>query len=294
MSYEDANVKVPPKVEHQQLVVLTGKQKDVYDFILGLTRKVYDQMLIKVTSFAGVLAMFTRLRQCAIAPYLLTADSKRDKPTPAQQKADENMMKMIKEMDKDGLGLWCYDKKTEAGIYSAKMNAIIDTLSKIPKGEKVLIFSMFTSCLDLLRDALEERLPNFRHEQIDGATKGKDRERILEAFRTKPFIRGLLITYKCGSEGLNLTEANHVICIEPWWTNAVHNQAKSRCWRTGQTKEVQVHNIFVEESIEVKINEICKEKDELASSYLDGTQKPLGKSVGLDKFTLGRILGKYK
>ncbi len=105
--------------------------------------------------------------------------------------------------------------------------------------------------------------------------------------------QGLFLTYKVGSEGLNLTEATHCICIEPWWTNAVHNQAKARLWRTGQTKQVYVHNVIIKGSIEEKIVEICKGKDNMAASYLEGKERiksPM-RAPKLDKFTLGKMLG---
>ena len=289
MDYNDANIKLPPKTENEVLIQLKGHQKDVYEHILGVTRKMYDKMMSNLCSFACVLAMFTRLRQCAIAPYLLTAESKREKLKGAKAKADQEAVELLKNMT--GLGAWCHKKEGEAGIYSGKISEIVDTVARIPKGEKVLIFSMFTSCLDLLADAFKERLPDFEFVQMDGDTKGQERSDILERFRTVPSTRGLMLTYKVGSEGLNLTEATHCICIEPWWTSAVPNQAKARLWRTGQEKPVFIHNILVQNTIEERVVSICKEKEEMAASFLDGTEKPLGKKVGLDKYTLGRILG---
>ncbi len=92
-------------------------------------------------------------------------------------------------------------------------------------------------------------------------------------FKNDINTQGLFLTYKVGSEGLNLTEATHCICIEPWWTNAVHNQAKARLWRTGQTKQVYVHNVIIKGSIEEKIVEICKGKDNIGSKLLRGKRK---------------------
>jgi SNF2 family DNA or RNA helicase len=291
MDYKDANVTLPPKTENEILIQLKGKQRQAYEYILGETKGMYDKMMNNLCSFACVLAMFTRLRQCAIAPYLLTAESKREKLKGKQAQADKEAVELLKKMTSGGVGKWCHEKEGEAGIYSEKISQIVDTISRIPKGEKVLVFSMFTSCLDLLADALKERLPDFQFVQVDGDTKGQERSDLLRQFRTDPDTRGLFLTYKVGSEGLNLTEATHCICIEPWWTSAVPNQAKARLWRTGQTKPVFIHNILVQDSIEEQVVAICKEKEEMAASYLDGTEKPLGKKVGLDKYTLGRILG---
>lgn len=294
MDYKDTNVVLPPKTENEILVQLKGKQKDAYEYILGATRKIYDDMMANLCSYACVLAMFTRLRQCAIAPYLITAESKREKLKGTKAKADKEAIELLKKMTKGGLGAWCHEKEGEAGIYASKISEIVDTVSKIPKGEKVLIFSMFTSCLDLLGDAFKERLPDFQFLQIDGDTKGQERADLLKQFRTDPDTRGLFLTYKVGSEGLNLTEATHCICIEPWWTSAVTSQAKARCWRPGQTRPVFIHNILVQNTIEEKVIAICKEKEEMAASYLDGTERPLEKATGLNKYTLGRILGIHR
>jgi SNF2 family DNA or RNA helicase len=105
----------------------------------------------------------------------------------------------------------------------------------------------------------------------------------------------MLLSYKVGSEGLNLTEATHCIFIEPWWTNAVHNQAASRIYRSGQTKPVNIHQIKIKSTIEDHILAICHSKDEMAKMFLEDTHYSSAKRVTttLDKTTLGKILGLY-
>ena len=289
MNYEDAGFTLPKKYEYDKFITLDGREKECYEYVLGIARNKYDQMMVGLCNFACMLALFTRLRQCAIAPYLITAESKREKGTTTQQKEDREAKDMLKSIFKGTLGAWVHDKEGTAGIYSAKMTQNISTISQIPEGEKVIIFSMFTSVLDLLACGLEKRIPDFNFVQVDGDTTGHEREELLSRFRIDPDTRGLLMTYKVGSEGLNLTEANHVICIEPWWTPAVSKQGKARCWRIGQQSSVNVHNIFVEGSIEEKIMDLCKQKDALSSAMLEGTTQTI--KVGLDKYTLGRILG---
>lgn len=289
MDYKDAGIVLPAKHEHETFIVLDDKEKECYEYVQGVARAMYDKMMANLCDFACILALFTRLRQCCIAPYLLTAESKREKGTAGEQRKDKEATDMLKQIYQGSLGAWVHDKNGTAGIYSKKMTETVQTLGKIPKGEKILVFSMFTSVLDLLDDACKVRIPEFKFLQIDGDTKGLEREEILQQFRTDPDIQGLFITYKVGSEGLNLTEATHALCIEPWWTNAVHDQAKARCHRVGQTREVDVHNIYVKGSIEDRIVDICKEKDRMAEEMLEGTGQRI--TVGLDKYTLGRILG---
>lgn len=286
MSYLDAKIKLPIKTENTIIVPLTGQHKEIYECVLQQTRAKYASMMKRLCSFSCVLAMFTRLRQCAIAPYLITLESK-------HLKSKQNQCEELVETEK------LDDKFGEGGTKSPKMTTIIELLkqhttltgpedtSQTKPSTKIIVFSMFTSCLDLLSAAVFEQYPTFKFVQIDGRTK--NRSKLFDQFKTDNDTQGLFLTYKIGSEGLNLTEATHCICVEPWWTNAVHSQAKARLWRTGQTKPVYVHNLIIEGSIEEKILEICKEKEDMASSFLEGTERKL-KSRGLDKYTLGKLL----
>ena len=311
MSYEDAKIELPEKIENTIVVELCGQHKDIYEDMLVRTRELYRKMMNDLCSFSCVLAMFTRLRQCAIAPYLITPQAKR--ATKDEVYSD-----------------WCLDKNGGAGIESSKIAKIVEIIrevtatTRVKEGKvkrlsdlamksvyanydladvkkmlarvdihtvtppKVIVFSMFTSCLDLLNDAVIKGYPEFKFVQVDGDTT--DRFQLLDQFRRDSETQGLFLTYKVGSEGLNLTEATHCICIEPWWTNAVHNQAKARLWRTGQTKPVFIHNVVIKDSIEENIIKVCEGKDDMASSYLEGTERKL-QQPGLDKFTLGKMLG---
>ena len=304
MSYKDANITLPPKSENIILVGLTGFHKTFYEWMMGQVIDTYDEMMRGGCSFACVLVMFLRLRQCAIAPYLTTSQSRRDKTKltgKAKATALANDAKIKKRFAGSEMFKWLTDKSSDSGMNSCKIREIVRIISLIPKGEKVLVFSMFTSCLDLLADAIKFYIPSYAPDksgksenkliQVDGDTTGQERSDLIDQFRDDPSTTAMLMSYKVGSEGLTLTEATHCICIEPWWTNAVHNQAKARCWRTGQTKPVYIHNVYVQNTIEERVAEICKSKDEMAATFLEGTEKPLGKSVGLDKYTLGRILG---
>lgn len=294
MDYQDAGVKLPTKHEMVVPVTLAGNNLKVYEYMLGETRAIYDQMMARLADFSCVLVMFLRLRQTAIAPYLLTAESKREKPgkkTGKALEAEKRIIALMRKMKDTALGVWCHDKKGEAGIRSPKMLQVVDVVKKMPKGTKVLIFSSFAAALDLVADTLDEFLPKVKYVQIDGSVVGNERYDTLEQFRKDPSVTVFLGTYKCCSEGLNLTEATRVICLEEWWCPSVKQQAVSRSFRNGQKNEVYVHHFLAHNTIEERMLEICKGKQEMADSYLEGTAKPLGKHEGLDKYTLGRILG---
>jgi len=152
---------------------------------------------------------------------------------------------------------------------SSKLKAVIDLLGRLDG--KVVVFSMFTSCLDLLADLIEERMPHYSFVQVDGRTVGGERQRRINAFRTRKRIRAFLCTYKTGGQGLNLIEAANCICIEPWWSPYIHRQAHSRIWRMGQTHPVNVYNFVAKSTIEESIIGIYhREKMRVEDEFLSG------------------------
>nr|UMO78704.1 SNF2 N-domain-containing protein incomplete domain containing protein [Pandoravirus belohorizontensis] len=200
-----------------------------------------------------------------------------------------------------GLAMWCLDRRSRAGIGSAKMRAITRILGQVPHDEKALVFSSFAACLDLVADAMAARLPAVGVVQIDGDTPRRDRDERLRAFRAAGGPRVLLMTYKVGAEGLNLAEANHCVCVEPWWTKAVHEQAYSRCWRVGQRRPVTVYNIIAAGTMEQRVVQVARDKSATAAAYMASSassrdaaaaaSRRAGGETALDLATLSRIIG---
>nr|QBK86022.1 MAG: DEAD/SNF2-like helicase [Marseillevirus LCMAC101] len=292
MTYKDAGIELPDLHHYKMEIKLKDEEKECYDFVMGKTKNVYFSMTQELTNFANVLVLFLRCRQCCVAPYLMTYESKRTKGGSlgrAQANKNKQEVKLMKELYKGGLGTWLHDKRGTAGMRSAKIQAIVKKLKNL--NGKVLVYSTFTSALDLLADACDDYLPDFKYIQVDGGTVGEERQRSFARFRKSKRIRGLFLTYKVGSEGITLTEATHVIPMEPWWNDAVPNQAIHRAWRLGQKNDVEVHNILIEDSIEDKMRTICEGKDEMSKAILAGSTH---KITRMDKYTLGRLLGIYK
>lgn len=287
---EATDIVLPENFKVYTTVRLTGIERQAYDFVLGTAKRVYDQMMAKMVNFAHVLAIFIRLRQMCIAPYLITQEAKRNRSS--KKSGDTLANEYLKQLHTGPLSKWVKDKSGTAGIRSAKMQEIIAVMKKIPKGEKVVVFSSFTSGLDLLNDAIAEFMPEgYQYDQIDGDTPSVMRKRIKDSFCNDDKVSALLLTYSVGSVGLNLTRGNHVICIEPWWTDTTLEQAAKRCHRPGQTRDVYTYNIYVENSIEQRILKICEEKREMAKELLNGAV--CARRGGPDKYTLGRILNIY-
>ncbi|KAI4614385.1 hypothetical protein J4E83_007038 [Alternaria metachromatica] len=150
---------------------------------------------------------------------------------------------------------------------SAKTQALLGHLKKTrkeEKGAKTVVFSQFTSFLDLIEPALtRDHIPFLR---FDGSISQKVRAQILTEFTTSPKPYVLLLSLRAGGVGLNLTCANKVFMMDPWWSFAVEAQAIDRVHRMGQEREVKVIRFCVEGSIEEKMLRIQERKKFIASS----------------------------
>ncbi|KAK7040722.1 hypothetical protein VNI00_009628 [Paramarasmius palmivorus] len=159
-----------------------------------------------------------------------------------------------------------------SGGDSAKIRKIVELLEDIDersrKTEKTIIFSQFTSMLDLIQPFLRER--GWKFVRYDGTMKPPEREATLHAIKTKPDVRVILISFKAGSTGLNLTACNNVILVDLWWNPALEDQAFDRSHRFGQTKDVNIYKLKVDETVEDRILELQEKKRELARAALSG------------------------
>jgi SNF2 family DNA or RNA helicase len=159
---------------------------------------------------------------------------------------------------------------------SAKEELFVATVTRILEANhKVLVFSQFTRFLTLMRKALERvDVPSF---YLDGATPVEERKSLVDRFQ-----RGthsvFFISLKAGGTGLNLTEADFVIHLDPWWNPAVENQASDRAWRMGQTKPVTVYRMVTEGSIEERILALHEQKRTLSDDF---TAEATGNLEGL-------------
>ncbi|PRP75571.1 hypothetical protein PROFUN_15682 [Planoprotostelium fungivorum] len=147
----------------------------------------------------------------------------------------------------------------------------------IAKGEtsKTLIFSQFTSFLDLIEVGLEAE--GIRFSRLDGKMSHQRRTEAISLFKSKTGPSVFLLSLKAGGVGLNLTEANRVFICDPWWNPAIEQQAIDRVYRIGQRRAVAVTRFVVESSIEEKILLLQEKKKEVADSALSGDVKQLKK-----------------
>ncbi|MBL0938874.1 MAG: DEAD/DEAH box helicase [Gemmatimonadaceae bacterium] len=159
---------------------------------------------------------------------------------------------------------------------SAKLDALIPAVQEIAaEGHKALVFSQFTSFLSLLRQRLDAL--GIAYEYLDGRTR--DRQARVERFQSADGPPLFLISLKAGGHGLNLTAAEYVYLLDPWWNPAVEAQAIDRAHRIGQTRHVLATRVVARDTIESKILELQASKRALADAILSEDRGGLG-SIG--------------
>ena len=148
---------------------------------------------------------------------------------------------------------------------SSKLRLLLDTLdSVVAEGHKALVFSQWTSLLDLCEPELNDaRIPFLR---LDGSTR--DRKAVVDGFQDESGPPLLLISLKAGGTGLNLTAADHVFLLDPWWNPAVEDQAADRAHRIGQDRPVMIYRIVAANTVEERILVLQRSKRDLARAAL--------------------------
>jgi SNF2 family DNA or RNA helicase len=165
--------------------------------------------------------------------------------------------------------LACHPRLLDDGseVPSSKLAALLETVRELrEEGHRALVFSQFTSHLALVREALDREKITYQY--LDGSTPSEERTRSMDAFqagRSDLF----LISLKAGGTGLNLTAANYVIHLDPWWNPAVEDQATDRAHRIGQTRAVTVIRLIARGTIEDAVLALHGDKRALAASVFD-------------------------
>lgn len=168
---------------------------------------------------------------------------------------------------------------------SAKLDVLMERLEEVlSEGHKALVFSQFTSLLAIVRRHLDEK--GIPYEYLDGKTR-KRAERI-KRFQQDPDLPLFLISLKAGGHGLNLTAANYVFILDPWWNPAVEAQAVDRTHRIGQQRPVFAYRLITSGTVEEKILELQSEKRKLAEAIV-GADQSLLRSLTVEdlRFLLG-------
>ncbi|MCL2010086.1 MAG: SNF2-related protein, partial [Synergistaceae bacterium] len=160
----------------------------------------------------------------------------------------------------------------EKDFPSAKMEAFSEILGELrDNGHKALVFSQFVDHLAIISKYLDDEKISYQY--LDGSTSPQERARRVAAFQSGAGDC-FLISLKAGGTGLNLTAADYVIHMDPWWNPAVEEQASDRAHRIGQERPVTVYRIVAKDTIEEKIVDLHSWKRDLAESLLDESEAP--------------------
>ncbi len=166
---------------------------------------------------------------------------------------------------------------------SSKIKLLLDTLDGlVPKGHKSLVFSQWTSLLDRIEPHLKDA--NIPFIRLDGSTR--DRAGVVREFQSAEGPPVMLISLKAGGIGLNLTAADHVFLLDPWWNPAAEDQAADRTHRIGQDQPVMVYRLVAEETVEERILALQAKKRAIADAALGEA----GQAAGLTRADLMALL----
>lgn len=161
--------------------------------------------------------------------------------------------------------------QSDYAFSSGKMERILEMYQILmEEGHKVLIFSSFVKYLQLLAGVFQEK--GWKYAMLTGSTTNREEE--INRFSDSPDLFAFLISLKAGGVGLNLTKADYVFIIDPWWNPAAEMQAVSRAHRIGQDKQVMVYRFITSDTIEEKIIRLQETKSKLAESFIT-TNNPL-------------------
>jgi superfamily II DNA or RNA helicase len=162
------------------------------------------------------------------------------------------------------------------GEASAKLDLLLPSIAEVvEEGHKVLVFSQFTSFLAIVKDRLDQE--KVTYEYLDGRTRNRAAK--VERFQTDPQCPVFLISLKAGGLGLNLTAAEYVYLLDPWWNPAVEAQAIDRTHRIGQTQNVFAYRLICRDTVEEKILDLQQKKRDLADAILSADNRSVIQSL---------------
>ncbi|XP_065856526.1 protein CHROMATIN REMODELING 19 isoform X2 [Euphorbia lathyris] len=174
-------------------------------------------------------------------------------------------------------------------MLSAKCRALAELLPELKRdGHRVLIFSQWTSMLDILEWAMD--VIGLTYRRLDGSTQVTDRQNIVDAFNNDTSIFACLLSTRAGGQGLNLTGADTVVIHDMDFNPQIDRQAEDRCHRIGQMKPVTVYRLVTKSTVDENIYEIAKRKLILDAAILDSSEVEMDNDGGKSEKTMGEIL----
>jgi non-specific serine/threonine protein kinase len=158
------------------------------------------------------------------------------------------------------------NKTSESELSSVKVNELIREVQENAGNHKLLIFSQFTEMLGVIREQFEKNDISFCY--LDGSTPLNKRRDEVARFQEDESVKAFLISLKAGGVGLNLTVADYVYIVDPWWNPAAEMQAIDRAHRIGQTRKVFAYKMICKDSVEERILQMQEKKKMLADDLI--------------------------
>ncbi len=239
---------LPDKIETDIHLDLSPRQKALYQRTIEEVRGQIDAAFANHSSgqarIIGLTALL-RLRQICLAPSLVLADAPESSP---------------------------------------KLDFLVEQLAELrDEGHSVLVFSQFTSYLDIVEAGLKRH--HFSSLRLDGSTPTQQRKKLVQTFQNSEAPLVFLISLKAGGKGLNLTRATYVYHLDPWWNPAVENQASDRAHRIGQTRRVTITRLVMRHTIEEKMMLLKEQKQKLYRAILEeGSAGGVGAGLSREDF----------
>lgn len=229
---EQVEKELPSKTENVIYCMMEKEQREVYEAF----RNKYRSMILDKISEEGlgkskmrVIEGLTKLRQICDSPALLA-------------------------------------EKEDYGDNSIKTQEIIRHILNKTQKHKILVFSQFVKMLEVIKNELDNE--DISYEYLDGQCKRDERKTSVENFQENENCRVFLISLKAGGQGLNLTAADYVYLVDPWWNPAAEMQAIDRCYRIGQTKKVFAYRMICKDTVEEKIMDIQNKKKSVSNEII--------------------------
>ena len=246
---------LPPRTDIVRSVSLDRAQAELYEVVrAAMDKKVREAIAAKGLAQSQIIVLdaLLKLRQICCDPRLLKL--------PAARKVKE----------------------------SAKLDLFRELVGELAsEGRRILVFSQFTSMLELIGQALDDAEITWC--KLTGDTPGTERAKLVASFQ-EGRIPVFLISLKAGGSGLNLTAADTVIHYDPWWNPAVEEQATGRAHRMGQANPVFVYRLITEGTIEERILELQQRKAAIANAILEGSTAEPGRGLAIERADLEHLL----
>ncbi|KAG7442867.1 uncharacterized protein BT62DRAFT_935597 [Guyanagaster necrorhizus] len=300
-------IELPPRELSIISCPFSPAEQVFYDELAVKMDSTLQKLMDRPSNYMSVLLLLLRLRQACNHPALVSKDFKNDADAIDPKQAKNTESQSQDSADGDDLvaafgqlnvvrkcrvctneltptntaaGNWdthCTDcarltQKQQSTGDSAKIRMVLSLLKDIDRrsdgDDKTIVFSQFTSMLDLVEPFLSQN--GIRYARYDGSMVSAEREAALNKIKTDPKVKVILISFKAGSTGLNLTCCNNVILVDLWWNPALEDQAFDRAHRFGQKKKVSIYKLKIDDTVEDRILELQEKKRELARAALSG------------------------